>query len=105
MAGYFGNLKLTDNLLGRILRTLDESRIGQKTAVIVTGDHWWRSSKSYDGVIDKRVPFLVQLPGQTRRYRHEAPFPTLKAGDLVMALLQGRVARVENIPSIMGNGR
>ena len=49
-ASYFDNLALADHELGELLRKRSEAS-GQRdnTWIILSADHSWRRSKSYDG--------------------------------------------------------
>lgn len=59
---YFGNLPFADGALADILRAIEMSGVGDRTALIVTSDHWWRASATYYRSIDNRVPLLVSMP-------------------------------------------
>ncbi len=104
VTGYLGNLELADRMLGKILNALDRDGIGTRTSLIVSSDHWWRSSHKFDGIVEKRVPFLVRLKDARAGTIFRPPFPTLRTGDLLIALLRGEIDDIARIPSVMGNG-
>ena len=76
---YRGAVHQVDASVGRLLETLEETGLGDSTAVVVTGDHGEEFQdhghlahypKLYDELV--RVPLLVDLPGAGAR-RVEAP--------------------------------
>ena len=69
-AAYYGLVTFMDELIGRLLSTLADTRFGDNTLVIYTSDHgemagehrmWWKSSFYQDSV---GVPLIFSLPGQ-----------------------------------------
>ena len=95
--GYVDNLALTDRMLGEMLDVLDSSAIGARTSVIVTSDHWWRASRSLDGVLDERVPFIARLAGERSPVRWPDRFETVRTSELIVEVLEGRVRHVEQL--------
>jgi hypothetical protein len=87
--GYAGNLLLTDRTLGELRREMEAAGLWDETAVIVSSDHWWRTPP--DGLIDKRVPFIVKLPGQKEGAGYDAAFNTVLTRALILSLLRGEV--------------
>ncbi len=100
---YLDNLALADRTLAALRRELERGGLWDATTLIVTSDHWWRAlnrdgwgldpeeRELLDGRFDKRVPFLVRLPGQTRSQRYEPSFNTLLLHDLVLERLAARL--------------
>lgn len=85
---YFGNLALADKTLGEVRKGMEKAGVWDKTMVIVTSDHWWRSSKGFDGKEDHRVPFMVKLPGQKSGYVYQKKFNTVIMKDMILALFR-----------------
>lgn len=97
---YYGMISYCDDLLGRLVRTLEIAGVADDTIVIVTSDHGdmlgerglWYKMNFYDRAI--RVPLIVAGPG-IRRQRVTAPvsqldlLPTFL--DLVGARAPGRL--------------
>ena len=92
---YLDNLALTDRGLGELRRALEEAGLGERTAIVLTADHSWGASASFDGKRDPRVPLLVRLPGQTRPLRCDAEVRITVLHDLVLAVLRGELKKPE----------
>lgn len=90
-SGYLDNLLLADKMLGELVQAVASSSAGRRSSLIVTSDHWWRASATFDGKVDKRVPFIVRLPTTRRRAHWSLAFETRRTGDLILAILQGHV--------------
>ncbi len=85
--GYFDNLALADVFFGNLRDAMMEARLWESSAVLVTSDHPWKRSVTYDGVRSERVPFMLKLPGQSEPISIERKFNTVIIGDLVLELL------------------
>jgi hypothetical protein len=96
-AGYVDHLALADRMLGELLGALDAADREKPSTLVVSSDHWWRASASYDGRVDHRVPFIVRLPGATGPARWDARFETRLTGDLILELLAGRICGYEEL--------
>ncbi len=69
---YYGMVKLIDDQVGRILKTLDETGRADDTVIVFTADHGdmmgghgmvWKSTRSfYEEIV--RVPLLISYPGK-----------------------------------------
>lgn len=69
---YYGMVKLIDDQVGRILKTLDETGKADDTVIVFTSDHGdmmgghgmvWKSTRSfYEEIV--RVPLLISYPGK-----------------------------------------
>jgi len=69
---YYGMVKLIDDQVGRILKTLDETGKADNTVIVFTSDHGdmmgghgmvWKSTRAfYEEVV--RVPLLISYPGK-----------------------------------------
>lgn len=90
-ASYFNNLVLADHNLGALRRGMETSGQWDKSWVIVSADHSWRSSQSYDGVRDYRVPYLVKSPGVGQSLTYSNQFNTVLTHDLILAILRDEV--------------
>jgi hypothetical protein len=105
-SSYLDNLVLLDRTLAEIRRQLENQGDWDRTAVLVSSDHWWRHHL-HDGILvpeerplakgnDHRIPFLLHLPG-SQPVRYGTPFNTLLTGDLLMALWHGEVRRADQL--------
>jgi hypothetical protein len=63
----------------------------EQTALLLTSDHWLRTSELIDGVKEHRVPFLLKLAGQSRPAVYERAFNTVLSHELMLELLRGRL--------------
>lgn len=65
LSGYLDNLRLTDETLGTIRRTMGAD--WDASTVLLISDHNWRQSGAFDGASTTRVPLYVKLPGGSSR--------------------------------------
>jgi hypothetical protein len=99
-SSYLDNLALVDRTLADMRRQLEAQGDWDRTAVLVSSDHWWRH-RLHKAILtpeeqplatgtDHRIPFLLHLPGSPPTL-YRTPFNTLLSGDLLMAVWQGTV--------------
>lgn len=92
LSGYYAHVIALDELLGRLLRTLDERDLTDRTLVVFTSDHGdmlfshghTRKQRPWEESI--RVPLLMRLPGNV---------PPGAASDELIAL-------VDLLPTVLG---
>lgn len=98
---YADNLELANRELGAYLQTVRRSPSADKTTIIVSSDHAWRTwmwkgdplnwgpedSKQAGRGTDSRPVLLVHLPGQKQRHEIAKKFPELKEHDVIKAML------------------
>lgn len=97
IAVYYGMITRTDDLLGRLLATLDETGHAAATAVFVFSDHgdaagdfgWTEKAQNYFPECLTRVPFALRLPG----------CPAVGASDALVELIDF-YATVEEIAAL-----
>jgi hypothetical protein len=112
---YVDNLYLADKTLGELRQTMEEAGVWDKTILLVSSDHWWRANiwkakglswqhvwtaeddATFSGQVDRRVPFLLRLPGQSDAVAYESGFNTIVTHDLVLALLKGEVSTTSGV--------
>ncbi len=102
--GYFNNLVLADHELGALRRQMEASGQWDRSWVILSADHSWRTSKTYDGVRDYRVPFLVKSSEPSQSMNCSNQFNTLLTHDLILAILRGEVTNQAGAVSFLGRG-
>jgi hypothetical protein len=100
--GYLDNLALVDRLLAELRRTLDRTRLDDRTWLIVTADRWWMDAKRYDGHEDHRVPFLVRPPDGDATTLVDVAFNTLATQDLILGVLRGSIRNVREAAAWLG---
>lgn len=97
---YLDNLALADRTLGEIRRLLEQQGSWNETVLLVTSDHsyrvtsWrpWQSDREHGAIgrkPDRRVPFLLKLPGQDVPLTYTRPFNTIASHELLLALDHG----------------
>ncbi len=96
-SGYLDNLVLADRILARIRLALEDSRLGPRTALLLTSDHAWRESSGFDGRSDPRVPFLIHLPWAPKSVVVARPFNAIQAGGIALALLADSALSVDSL--------
>lgn len=103
-SGYLDNLVLADLSLARLRARMEQAGVWNETAVIVTADHPWRVSTTFDGRSDPRVPLLVKLPGQSGAATIPAPFDAVRIRELAGRLLAGEVRDPASLQALVGPG-
>ncbi len=88
---YLNNLALADSELAVLRKKMEDAGQWDKTWVILSADHSWRSSKAYDGIRDYRVPYLVKSPAGGPGLIYSKQFNTLLTHDLILSILGGEV--------------
>jgi arylsulfatase A-like enzyme len=84
---YLDNLALADRTLGEVRTLMERDELWRDTAVLVTADHSWRTAPE----IDRRVPFILRMPGGSAAIHYASTFNTALSAALVMDILEGRV--------------
>ena len=95
---YMDNLALTDKMFGTLRRAMEHAGTWDKAWVIVSSDHWWRESASYDGKTDHRVPFIIKAPGQNQPVIYDKKFNTLLTYHLILSMLKGDITTAAELP-------
>jgi hypothetical protein len=101
--GYLDNVVLADRTMGLLRRSIEEAGLWDRSAVLVSADHGWRSSfwRSSPGWTaaeeaashgdTSTVPFLLKLPGQTSGAVYHQPLPTIVTRRLITEILSRRL--------------
>lgn len=102
---YFDNLALVDRTVAELRQAVDAAGLSGRTAFLLTADHGfrpgaWIGRMGYTPEMDRltgrqppsTVPFLLKLPGEERGVEVAGPFSNVAAGDLSLAVLEGKVA-------------
>ena len=102
---YMDGAALTDLNLGELRREMEGAGVWKNTTVIISSDHWYREANEVDGKIDRRVPFMIKLSGQTTGATYERPFNTVLTHDLMLAILRGEVSTPQHVMSWLDEHR
>jgi hypothetical protein len=89
--GYLDSMELTDITLGAIRDSLGRNDLWNRTVVLVSADHSYRSADALGGRMDRRVPFMVSFPAQQQGLVFDTAISTLLTHDLVLAILRGEL--------------
>jgi len=116
--GYIDNLELVDRTVGDLRRAMEAKGLWDKTTVIISADHWWRTEMWSRGPffnrrdaavagnkMDHRVPFIVKLAGRREPVTYSQSFNTVVTHDLILALLRGELSGSESIVTWLDNHR
>lgn len=94
LSGYVDSLALMDRALSEIRQEMENSGQWERTALIASSDHPYRTSEAIDGKSDPRIPFLLKLPGETKAASYDGQFNTIVSADLVLSILRGKISSV-----------
>ncbi|HZT28833.1 MAG TPA: alkaline phosphatase family protein [Bryobacteraceae bacterium] len=111
-SNYLDNLALADLALGEIRQAIEQATLWDRTALLVSADHGWRThlwrgrpgwtaeEEAVAGPLNPlAVPFLVHLPGGRSTQDCSLPFNTVISRPLIMDILRGRITAPEQIPA------
>jgi hypothetical protein len=90
--GYFGNLVLADKGFGQLLSAIAATGFQKDVRFLISSDHWWRGSSRFDGHVDHRVPFIVNLGNNEKSFTYDKPFNTVLSSELALGILDGRIS-------------
>jgi hypothetical protein len=115
-ASYLDSMVLADGELGSLRRAMEDAGLWDRTAVLVSADHGWRTSTwrgnpewtAEDEAVSHQdtagVPFLLKLPGQNYEIAYPHPFNTVLTRRLITAILSGAVTDPAALPAFLENG-
>jgi hypothetical protein len=99
--GYLDGLALADVTLGALRQKMEDARLWNSAAVLVSSDHslrpsiwrdqhiWNKEDETVARVNTSGVPFMLKLPGQSRGVTYEKSFDTDVSRSLATAILSG----------------
>jgi hypothetical protein len=109
---YIDNLVLADQYLAHVHQLLQQRGEWDSSAVIVMGDHSWRTAALWEGTpfwtaedqrasdggkFDPRPAYIVKLPGQSEGSRIEAAFPAIGTRALLQGILSGGIRTARDL--------
>ena len=98
---YLENLALVDRTLGDLRTTMQSAGTWENTTILVTSDH----SLRVPGKQDHRVPFILKMAGQQVPLVYSRSFNTIITHELLLALLQGQLAGVDDVSAWIDHHR
>ncbi len=116
---YLDNLELVDRTLGGIRQALEAKGLWDSTTVLVTSDHWWRTTywkdhstwtavdeATLEDTLDRRVPFILKMAGTKEPgISYESPFNTVLTHDLLLSVLRGEVTDTKSAAAWLERNR
>ncbi len=111
-SSYIDNLALADKSLAHLRQLLERNGTWDSSAVIVMGDHSWRTtllwSKSYawtpedqaashGGQFDDRPAYIVKMPYQRTPARIDSRFAAIHTRALLDGIIDGRLKTSEDL--------
>ena len=97
VTGYWDNLALLDRTVGRLRAAMEHAGLWDNSIVLLSADHWNRSSQFLDGKKEHRIPFLLKMPGQHEGLAFDHPFNTVLSHDLMLALMRGELTSAQSV--------
>jgi len=107
--GYLDNVALADDALGVLRQAIEASGLWQRTALLVSSDHGWRTYRwrgtlewtPADQALSRQntmgVPFLLKLPGQAAGVNYNKRFNTVLSSRMITAILEGSLTNPARI--------
>jgi hypothetical protein len=111
-ASYIDNLALADHYLAHVRALLQARGEWDSSAVIVMGDHSWRTqavwkgtpfwmaedeAASHGGQFDDRPAYILKLPHQSQGARIEDTFSALRTRALLQGIVRGQIRSSEDL--------
>lgn len=93
--GYYSNLVLVDDLLGEIVKEIDQSAV--PTSLVVSSDHAWRTSPLAETARGRRVPLIIRPYGGGPARVYNGRFDTVNTRQLVERLIIGEIRNTEDV--------
>jgi len=105
VSGYANQLQLLDKTVGELRVLLQFIGLWDRTTLIVTSDHWNRSSMSFDGRKDHRVPLMIKCPGGQKGSEYSLPINTIMLSDVIHATVHGALSNSKDLSSHLSDIR
>ncbi len=115
-ASYIDNLALADLYLAHVRALLESSGQWDSSAVVVMGDHSWRTKQlwanawdwtredqaaSNGGRFDDRPAYIIKLPGQRQSVRSGVPFKAVNTRALLDGIMRGEIVSPSQLLSFV----
>ncbi|HXF11342.1 MAG TPA: sulfatase-like hydrolase/transferase, partial [Desulfuromonadaceae bacterium] len=94
---YFNNIVLVDHTLGHLRQAMESAGEWDKTWVIVSADHSWRMSHTFDGKRDFRVPFIIKPPGPSSPMIDSQEFNSVVTKHVITAVFDREITNTESL--------
>ena len=109
--GYVDSVAVADRTLGELRLSIEDAGLWERTALLVTADHGWRTKVWRDNpewtredeavshVDTSGVPFVLRLPGQHASLLYSRRFNTLLTRRLLEGILRGTLTTPAQVPA------
>jgi hypothetical protein len=107
-SGYVDNLFLTDDVVAQIRTEMQKAGLWERSAVLITSDHFLRESAWGDTVAwdrevqrvtsarpPRNIPYLLKMPGQNSHLVYKSSFNAVVTRYLLQEILHGEVTSAE----------
>jgi len=96
---YSRNLKLADNVLGTIVKTMEQRGRAYDQLLVVSSDHWLRNMWYRANVPEssQRIPLIVWKVGERNGQVISEPVSTVHTSQMVLDFIDGRFGSQEEI--------
>jgi membrane-anchored protein YejM (alkaline phosphatase superfamily) len=110
---YLDSVALVDRELGMLRRAIEEAGQWDRTAILVSSDHGWRTSTWRGGTTwtaedeavahqdTSGVPFVLKLPGQKTGLAFGKSFNTVLTRQVITAILNGQLSDPAAVPAFI----
>jgi len=114
---YVDNLALADRYLAHVREVLEQQGEWDSSAVVVMGDHSWRTKRLWAGTstwtaedqaashgvqFDDRPAYLVKLPQQMQGARIDGQFAAMQTRALLRGILNGQIRSAGELAAFAG---
>jgi hypothetical protein len=89
--GYWDSLALLDRTVADLRSFLEARGQWDRTTILLSTDHPYRSANILTGRLDPRIPFLLKFAGEKQGLRYPRLFNTVLTSQLLLAVLRGEV--------------
>jgi hypothetical protein len=111
--GYIDSVALADRTLGELRQAMEQAGLWDRTAVLVSADHGWRTylwrggaewtpdEETVSHQDTSGVPFLLKLAAQTTGVAYGKRFDTIVTRRLITGILSGRLTDAGALPDVI----
>ena len=110
-SSYIDNLALTDGFIAHLRCTLEEQGQWDSSAIIIMGDHSWRTNlqslsdiwtpedqvASHGGEFDDRPAYIVKMPYQKTPAHIDSHFPAIRTRALLDGIIDGQLKTADDL--------
>ena len=91
VTGYVDALAWADSLVAKFRSTMEAAGTWDRAIILVTSDHLFRRGFELDGKHDRRVPWILKLPGQNVGVSLNSPMHTIITRRFMESAMRGEI--------------